>query len=75
MNKEEIKTLTDADESLQRWAALLFAEISEHVNACVGPGGYTTPEIMPLIEAKVAEFPKIVLMEAINAAKRKMADE
>lgn len=74
MIKQEVKTLCEADDKLQWWAALLFAEISELEQQC-HPGDEAA--CWSLTRAKVKEFPKLVIQRQLEqaAGKRSRLDE
>jgi hypothetical protein len=65
VTKNDVKALCEADEKLQWWAMVLFAEIME-----VGTGGYSTADnvIAEYVRAKVAEFPRLVIQRQIEKA-------
>lgn len=66
MTKADVKLLCEADDHLQWWAMVLFAEISELVDSSAG---YGAEAVFPLIATKVKEFPGLVIERAKQKAK------
>lgn len=71
MNKESIKTLCEANPQLQWWSMVLYAEISELVEYCRRRVENMDAAAIQVIISKVDEFPRLVVQEALNAAKGK----
>jgi len=71
MTKDEIKLLCEDNQQLQWWAMVLFAEISELVKH----GHKNDTAIWQIVEAKVDEFPKLVVSEALQNAKKRISNE
>lgn len=73
MTKDEIKLLCedDADPLLRWWAMMLFAEISDIFHYWNFED--MDPAHFKVIKAKVDEFPRIVIQNALEAAKKKAA--
>lgn len=67
MNKQQIKTICEADDKLEWWAMVLFAEFSELVET-IEHGGYDPKEMWSLIKGKAAEFPRLVVRRAEEKA-------
>lgn len=68
MSKDEIKLLCEEDNKLQWWAMVLFAEISELVTSQYD----MDVAVYKVIKAKVEEFPRLVIMNAVNKVKDKI---
>lgn len=68
MTKTEVKILVESDDKLQWWAAILFAEISEFVDA--QKGGHDVETIYKCIRGKVEEFPGLVIQTMLDRAKK-----
>ncbi len=66
MTKVEVKSLCEADDKLQWWAMVLFAEIAE-----VAESGYRDDDkvIAQYVRAKIAEFPRLVIQRQLEKAK------
>lgn len=67
MIKDDIKKLTNSNDILQYWAALLFAEITEAMNI---KAEYSPESILRIIQIKVDEFPWHVQQEAIKLSEK-----
>lgn len=66
MTKNEVKAICEADDRLQWWAMVLFAEISELMS-----GGYREDKdaVHSYVRSKVEEFPRLVVQRAVEKAK------
>jgi hypothetical protein len=67
LTKQEVKTLAEADDQLQWWAMVLFAEVSD-LAMSADHGGYDATAIYPLIVQKVKEFERIVVRRQVERA-------
>lgn len=74
MTKKEITPLIEADELLQWWAAVLFAEICELIQY-IKDNRNDKKEIevcYPLIAAKSSEFERMVIGRSISKAEQEI---
>lgn len=71
MTKAEVQALVETNDKLQRWAAVLFAEICELVQT-QDRDDWDIKAVYPIIAGKVKEFERMVLMEAIKRAEEKL---
>lgn len=74
LTKQDIKDLCEANDQLQWWAMVLFAEISELVTHYKSTGQDLTRGAIDVIQTKVDEFPRLVVQEAIKQSKEKLGE-
>lgn len=67
MTKADVKKLCEADDKLQWWAMVLFAEIAELV-AMVHPSQHDLKSVWPTVQSKVEEFPRLVVQRKLEEA-------
>lgn len=67
MTKAEVKILVESDDKLQWWAAILFAEICELMDAL--KAGHDPASILQCVKSKVDEFPELVIQTCIEKVK------
>lgn len=75
MTKEQIKTICEADDKLQWWAMILFAEISElisHSNLDIRDP-LDVKIIYDITKRKVEEFPMLIVQRTLEQANGKIS--
>lgn len=67
MKKDEVKTLCEADDKLQWWAMVLFAEICDLAHA-TEQGVLFNGDLGSCVRRKCEEFPRLVIHRQIEKA-------
>ncbi len=68
MNKDQVKTICEADETLKWWAMLLFAEISDFTN--IVHQSQFDSACVAVLYRKVKEFESIVIHSKFQESKK-----
>lgn len=72
MTKNDVKTICEADDELQWWAMVLFAEISD---TATGYYGKDPDVIVRTVMSKVEEFPRLVIQRQKEIAEGTVKEE
>ncbi len=75
MTQAEVKTLCEADDKLQWWAMVLFAEIAGFVPQAEEFGGDANKLIADYVRNKTKEFPRLVIRRALENATPEPTEE
>lgn len=80
MTKEDIKLICEADERMQWWAMILFAELSQYFDsvnhlANYKPGPNDHRMMFDQLKYKFEEFQKLIIQRQIEKAKDQIKEE